>query len=66
MYLDALFDRDPQQVVSFSDLQVKLYAEYEYDRLMAYLRAMSSFYSFEKVSQTTAATLLSFVYMLRN
>ncbi|EPQ28250.1 uncharacterized protein PFL1_04077 [Pseudozyma flocculosa PF-1] len=48
MYLDALFDRDPQQVTSLSDLQVKLYAEYEYPKLMAYLRAMSSFYSFER------------------
>ncbi len=48
MYLDALFDRDPHQVTPFSDLQVKLYAEYEQPRLMSYLRAMSSFYSFEK------------------
>ena len=48
MYLDALFDRDPQQVTPFCDLQVKLYAEYEASRLMSYLRAMSSFYSFEK------------------
>ncbi|KAN0061073.1 Vacuolar protein sorting-associated protein 41 [Thecaphora frezii] len=48
MYLDSLFDRDPQQVSSLSDLQVKLYADYEYPKLMAYLRAMSSFYSFEK------------------
>lgn len=48
MYLDALFDRDPQQVTPFCDLQVKLYAEYDAPRLMSYLRAMSSFYSFEK------------------
>ncbi|SPO21560.1 related to Vacuolar assembly protein VPS41 [Ustilago trichophora] len=48
MYLDALFDRDPQQVTPFCDVQVKLYAEYESTRLMPYLRAMSSFYSFEK------------------
>lgn len=48
MYLDALFGRDPQQVTPFCDLQVKLYAEYESARLMSYLRAMSSFYSFEK------------------
>ncbi|KAJ9477425.1 Vacuolar protein sorting-associated protein 41 [Pseudozyma hubeiensis] len=48
MYLDALFDRDPQQVTPFCDVQVKLYAEYEAGRLMSYLRAMSSFYSFEK------------------
>uniref|UniRef100_V5ELZ1 Vps41 beta-propeller domain-containing protein n=1 Tax=Kalmanozyma brasiliensis (strain GHG001) TaxID=1365824 RepID=V5ELZ1_KALBG len=48
MYLDALFDRDHQQVTSFADLQVKLYAEYEPARLMSYLRAMSSFYSFER------------------
>ncbi|PWZ03315.1 hypothetical protein BCV70DRAFT_197537 [Testicularia cyperi] len=48
MYLDALFERDTAQVTPFCDLQVKLYAEYEPSRLMAYLRAMSSFYSFEK------------------
>ncbi|CDW96747.1 hypothetical protein, partial [Sporisorium scitamineum] len=48
MYLDALFDRDPQQVTPFCDVQVKLYAEYQASRLMPYLRAMSSFYSFEK------------------
>ena len=48
MYLDALFDRDSQQVTPFCDLQVKLYAEYDAPRLMSYLRAMSSFYSFEK------------------
>ncbi|PWN54103.1 hypothetical protein IE53DRAFT_39224 [Violaceomyces palustris] len=48
MYLDALFDRDSQLVSDFSDLQVKLYAEFEYSKLMAYLRAMSSYYSFDK------------------
>lgn len=48
MYLDALFERDSNQVTPYSDLQVNLYAEFEPERLMAYLRAMSSFYSFEK------------------
>ncbi|KAK0565354.1 Vacuolar protein sorting-associated protein 41 [Tilletia horrida] len=48
MYLDTLFDKDPQAVASFSDIQIGLYAEYEYSRLMSYLRTMSSYYSFEK------------------
>lgn len=47
-YLDALFNVDPQLVVEYSDLQVRMYADYAYDKLMAYLRAMSSYYSFEK------------------
>ncbi|KAK0543251.1 Vacuolar protein sorting-associated protein 41 [Tilletia horrida] len=48
MYLDTLFDKDPQAVVPFSDVQIELYADFEYPRLMSYLRAMSSYYSFEK------------------
>lgn len=50
MYLDALFDRDPAQVAIYSDTQVNLYSEFEYNKLMPYLRAMSSHYSFEKVN----------------
>ncbi|PWN35596.1 uncharacterized protein FA14DRAFT_160676 [Meira miltonrushii] len=52
LYLDALFDRDPQLVASYSDLQVDLYAEFAYQKLMAYLRTMSSHYSFEKAYNT--------------
>lgn len=52
LYLDALFDRDPQLVASYSDLQVDLYAEFAYHKLMAYLRTMSSHYSFEKAYNT--------------
>lgn len=52
LYLDALFDRDPQLVASYSDLQVELYAEFAYQKLMAYLRTMSSHYSFEKAYNT--------------
>ncbi|CAD6885830.1 unnamed protein product [Tilletia controversa] len=48
MYLDTLFDKDPPAVSHFSDIQIGLYAEYDYSRLMTYLRAMSSYYSFEK------------------
>ncbi|KAE8225005.1 hypothetical protein CF319_g2185 [Tilletia indica] len=48
MYLDTLFDKDPPAVSNFSDIQIGLYAEYDYSRLMTYLRAMSSYYSFEK------------------
>ncbi|CEH19382.1 Vacuolar assembly/sorting protein VPS41 [Ceraceosorus bombacis] len=48
MYLDALFDQDPQMVVEYSDELVSLYAEYDADKLMPFLRAMSSYYSFEK------------------
>lgn len=47
-YLDALFDIDPQLVAEYSDLQVELYAQHDSQRLMHYLRAMSSYYSFEK------------------
>ncbi len=59
MYLDALFDRDPQQITPFCDLQVKLYAEYESSRLMSYLRAMSSFYSFERATPSAKNTTTS-------
>lgn len=48
LYLNALFERDPQLVAIYSDTLVELYAEFEYDKLMSYLRAMSSYYSFEK------------------
>ncbi|KAI5452845.1 Vacuolar protein sorting-associated protein 41 [Naganishia albida] len=47
MYLDALFRKDPHLTVEYSDRLVELYAEYEYPRLMEYLRA-SNYYSLEK------------------
>jgi hypothetical protein len=62
MYLDALFRKDPHLTMEYSDrlvgtldavssfadgYQVELYAEYEYPRLMEYLRA-SNYYSLER------------------
>ncbi|KAF8589629.1 vacuolar protein sorting-associated protein 41 [Ramaria rubella] len=47
LYLDALFDKDPQLTSEFTDLQVKLYAEYQPSRLIDFLRA-SNYYSLEK------------------
>ncbi|KAI5478965.1 vacuolar protein sorting VPS41 [Pseudohyphozyma bogoriensis] len=47
MYLDALFDKDPHLAFDYSDLQVELYAEYEPNKLMDFLRA-SNYYSLEK------------------
>lgn len=47
IYLDALFDRDHQLGFEFHDLQVELYAEYDYSKLMEFLRA-SHYISLEK------------------
>jgi len=47
MYLDSLFDKDPQFCLPYSDRIVELYAEYDPDRLMPFLRA-SNFYDLEK------------------
>ncbi|KAM0751555.1 vacuolar protein sorting-associated protein 41 [Meredithblackwellia eburnea MCA 4105] len=47
MYLDALFDQDPHLAFDYSDLQVELYAEFEPNKLMDFLRA-SNYYSLEK------------------
>lgn len=49
MYLDALFDKDPHLAFDYSDLQVDLYAEYDSNKLMEFLRA-SNYYSLERVS----------------
>jgi hypothetical protein len=49
MYLDALFDKDPHLAFDYSDLQVDLYASYDPNKLMDFLRA-SSYYSLERVS----------------
>ncbi|RCH84632.1 Vacuolar protein sorting-associated protein 41, partial [Rhizopus stolonifer] len=47
IYLDALFDRDRQLGYEFHDLQVELYAEYDYSKLIDFLRA-SHYISLEK------------------
>ncbi|KAI9486141.1 MAG: hypothetical protein EXX96DRAFT_471553 [Benjaminiella poitrasii] len=47
IYLDALFDRDHQIGYEFHDLQVELYAEYDYPKLLEFLRA-SHYISLEK------------------
>lgn len=48
-YLDALFDRDPNSGFEFHNRQVDLYAEFDYPKLMDFLRASSN-YSLEQVS----------------
>ena len=47
-YLDALFDRDPQLITGYANTLVALYAEFQYAKLMPFLRTMSYVYSFEK------------------
>ncbi|KAL1412380.1 Vacuolar protein sorting-associated protein 41 [Vanrija albida] len=47
MYLDALFSKDPQACQQYSDRMVELYAKYDHDRLMPFLRA-SNFYDLER------------------
>ncbi|KAL5032706.1 hypothetical protein BDV3_001256 [Batrachochytrium dendrobatidis] len=47
VYLDALFINDSQESHTFHTLQVELYAEYDYARLMWFLRH-SKFYSIPK------------------
>ncbi|WWC72071.1 uncharacterized protein I206_106031 [Kwoniella pini CBS 10737] len=47
MYLDALLDKDPQFCIPYSDRMVELYAQYDLDRLMPFLRA-SNYYDLEK------------------
>ncbi|KAL1923384.1 uncharacterized protein VTP21DRAFT_8364 [Calcarisporiella thermophila] len=46
-YLDALFERDPHLGLEFHDEQVELYAEYDYTKLLPFLRR-SNFYNLEK------------------
>lgn len=45
--MDALFDRDHQLGYEFHDLQVELYAEFDYPKLLEFLRA-SHYISLEK------------------
>ncbi|KAI8371458.1 uncharacterized protein BYT42DRAFT_594997 [Radiomyces spectabilis] len=47
IYLDALFQRDHHIGYEFHDLQVELYAEYDYPKLIDFLRA-SHYISLEK------------------
>ncbi|CAG8500991.1 4625_t:CDS:10 [Ambispora gerdemannii] len=47
IYLDALFLHDPHMGYEYHDLQVELYAEYDFARLMEFLRT-SNYYSLEK------------------
>lgn len=56
MYLDALFDKDPHLAFDYSDLQVDLYAEYDPNKLMDFLRA-SSYYSLERVSTLSSSAV---------
>ncbi|OCF38071.1 vacuolar protein sorting 41 [Kwoniella heveanensis BCC8398] len=51
MYLDSLFDKDPQLSLPYSDRMVELYAAFDVDRLMPFLRA-SNFYDLEKAYKT--------------
>ncbi|RHZ45377.1 hypothetical protein Glove_680g79 [Diversispora epigaea] len=46
-YLDALFNKDHHKGYEFHDDQVELYAEYDYPRLIDFLRS-SNYYDFEK------------------
>ena len=48
MYLDALFSKDAQLAFEYSDLLIDLYAEYDYDHLLEFLRKCSD-YDLEKV-----------------
>ncbi|KIR53471.1 vacuolar protein sorting 41 [Cryptococcus gattii Ru294] len=47
MYLDVLLDKDPQYSLPYGDRMVELYAAYDVDRLMPFLRT-SNFYDLEK------------------
>lgn len=47
IYLDALFDRDHHLGFEFHDVQVELYAEFDYAKLLGFLRA-SHYISLEK------------------
>lgn len=60
MYLDALFDKDPHLAFDYSDLQVQLYAEFDANKLMDFLRA-SNYYSLEQVSIHVVGTVSQIV-----
>ncbi|KAJ2656104.1 Vacuolar protein sorting-associated protein 41 [Coemansia sp. RSA 1200] len=47
VYLHALLTKDPHLGAPFADLQVELYAEYNAERLLHFLR-VSTYYSFDK------------------
>lgn len=50
MYLDALFELDPYLATDYANLQVELFAEFDRQRLMKFLRASTS-YDLEKAHQ---------------
>jgi hypothetical protein len=50
-YLHQLFVKDPQIGKDFHELQVLLYAEYDYKQLLPFLR-QSNFYPLEKAYKT--------------
>lgn len=50
LYLDALFELDPSLGTDYADLHVDLFAEFNRQRLMKFLRA-STFYNLEKAYQ---------------
>ncbi|KAH6589434.1 hypothetical protein BASA61_005623 [Batrachochytrium salamandrivorans] len=54
VYLDALFVNDLQESHAFHPLQIELYAEYDYPRLMMFLRN-SKFYSVPKAFEVCEA-----------
>jgi len=47
LYLDGLFTKDPQAGIDFHDEQVELYAEFQRERLLSFLRN-SNYYQLEK------------------
>ncbi|KAG8929405.1 Vacuolar protein sorting-associated protein 41, partial [Tulasnella sp. 418] len=65
LYLDALFDKDPQLAADFADIQLQLYAEYAPPRLIDFLRASNN-YSLEKAYQICKARdlVLEMVFLL--
>ncbi|KAJ3297142.1 Vacuolar protein sorting-associated protein 41 [Borealophlyctis nickersoniae] len=47
IFLDAIFKKEPHEASEYHPLQVELYAEYDYPRLLEFLRS-STYYSVEK------------------
>lgn len=54
MYLDALFDKDPDLGQDYADLQAELYADFEPSKLLGFLRISSS-YNLETIYQVCKA-----------
>jgi hypothetical protein len=64
MYLDALFEVDPSLGTDYGDLHVDLFAEFDRQRLMKFLRA-STFYDLEKVSNSNTRLFSSCAFDAR-